>query len=97
MKRETIDRKFKFVAVNPANGHFYTEEDAIVFCAKDAALPAALSAYLDKCVALQANKEHILSVQALIDRVKTFQYEVESRVPDTIGEAEINRCLHGKL
>lgn len=39
-----IDRKFKFVAVNPCNNKVYTEENAIILCAKDQAVVAALIA-----------------------------------------------------
>jgi hypothetical protein len=89
-----IDYKFEIIAVNPINGNVYTEEDAFVFCAKDAAVPAALEAYIAKCEELGANKEHIQSVRMLADRVNVFQSEYESRVPDTVG-GEIERCLHG--
>lgn len=40
-----IDRKFKIQAVNPVNGNAYTEADALLLCAKDKAVPAALRAY----------------------------------------------------
>jgi len=43
-----IDRKFKILAVNPVNGHTYTEADSLLLCAKDACTPAALVAYAKK-------------------------------------------------
>ncbi len=89
-----IDRKFEFVAENPCNGKVYTEDDAFVFCAKDAAVPAALDAYIAKCKELGANPEHIESVKMLAHRVRDFQSDFGSRVPDTVGD-EIGRCLEG--
>lgn len=91
---EKIDRKFQLLAVNPVNGKIYTEEDAMVFCAKDAALPAALKAYGDECQRIGANPEHLESVALLIARVEQYQQRIESRVPDTVGD-EIQRCIHG--
>jgi len=93
---ETIDRKFRILAVNPCNGHIYTEKDAILLCAKDKAVPAALAAYHSECEKLGANKEHLDSIILLIGRVNKFQVEVESRIPDTIGACEIARCIEGE-
>jgi hypothetical protein len=91
-----IDRKFRFVAVNPANGKVYTEDNALILCAKDAAVPAALEAYNNKCVDLGAEPSHIVSIELLIDRVVSFQKEQGGgRVPDTTGE-ELERCLGGE-
>lgn len=93
---EIIDRKFQLLAVNPVNGKIYTEANAMVFCAKDAALPAALKAYRQECLRIGANPEHVESVGLLIERVEQYQCEVQSRVPDTVGmEIEITRCLDG--
>lgn len=93
---KVIDRKFKLLAVNPANGHIYTEKDALVLCAKDKAVPATLKAYREECIKIGANDAHILSIGLLIERVKDFQKETGGgRVPDTAGDTEIQRCLHG--
>ena len=69
---EVIDRKFKLLAVNPVTGKIYTEENAMVFCAKDAALPATLQAYLVECARIGANPEHLQSVGLLIERVAGY-------------------------
>lgn len=91
-----IDRKFNIFAINPSTGKTYTDQDALLLCAKDAAVPAALIAYRDKCAVLGANQEHIDSVQLLIGRVVDFQdRQGGGRIPDTVG-AEIARCLQGK-
>jgi len=92
MAKMKIDRKFKMIAVNPVTGKVYTEENALVLCAKDAAVPAALEAYRNKCVQLKANREHIASIELLLQRVLQFQMDHERRIPDTVGE-EIPRCL----
>ena len=91
---DVIDRKFKLLAVNPVTGKIYTEENAMVFCAKDKAVPAALKAYREECVRYGANPEHIESVGLLIERVELYQRMVETRVPDTVGD-EIPRCIDG--
>jgi len=44
-----IDYKFKFVATNPCKMNVFTEDNAIVFLAKDAAVPKMLVAYYDEC------------------------------------------------
>ena len=92
---ETIDRKFRILAVNPANGHIYTDKDALLLCAKDAAVPAALRCYLAECAKLGANPEHLQSVSLLLQRVEAYQLVVDARIPDTVGQAELDRCLRG--
>ncbi len=92
---DIIDRKFRILAVNPINGHIYTEKNALLLCAKDKAVPAALQEYHNKCERIGANQEHLESVRLLSGRVGEFQTANGSRVPDTIG-AEIDRCIKGK-
>jgi hypothetical protein len=91
-----IDRKFVIEAKNPINGNSYTEKDALLLCAKDKAVPAALKAYQLECVRLGANSEHIESIGLLIERVESYQQNVGSKVPDTVGD-EIKRCIDGNL
>jgi len=94
---EVIDRKFIIFALNPVNGHNYTQKDALLLCAKDKAVPAALKAYRAECVVIGANPEHITSIDLLIKRVDRFQAAMGGGcVPDTIG-SEIGRCIHGNL
>lgn len=91
-----IDRKFKILAVNPVTDKRYTEANSLLLCAKDAAVPAALNAYLDECVRIGANREHIESIALLLERVLDFQIAAGGgRVPDTVG-AEIPQCLNGE-
>ena len=89
-----IDRKFIILAINPVNGKVYDESNSLLLCAKDAAVPAALAAYVEKCEKLDANPEHVESVWLLHDRVLDFQKAAGGgRVPDTVGD-EIPRCLY---
>ena len=92
-----IDRKFKFVATNPCKGNVYTEENAIVFCAKDQAVPYMLNAYLERCRDLGCGSEHIESIELLLQRVIDYQNIVEVRLPDTDTKCEIDRCIKGIL
>ena len=94
--KEVIDRKFVFTAVNPVNGHFYTQDNAVVFCAKDRAFLPALESYLEACKKLDVKKGHLKSVELLIERVRKYQKEVEKHIPDTIGK-ELDRCVKGKI
>ena len=93
-ERPVIDRKFIISAYNPVTFKTYSSHDAILLCAKDAAVLAALQAYQAECMRIGANPEHVESIGLLIGRVEDYQRQIESRVPDTIG-AEIGRCLFG--
>lgn len=93
---EVIDRKFIILAFNPVNGKVYDETNSLLLCAKDAAVPAALSTYREECERIGANPEHTHSVELLRQRVVAFQLNAGGgRVPDTIG-AEIPRCIFGE-
>ena len=94
---ETIDRKFKFVATNPCKGNVYTEENAIIFCAKDNCVPAMISSYIAEARLRKCGGVHIESMELLYLRVLKFQQNVESRLPDTETNCEIDRCIGGKL
>lgn len=94
---EIIDRKFKFVATNPCKGNVYTEENAMVFCAKDKAVLPMLFAYIEECKSLGCGKEHIESMELLRKRVNDFQGAIESRIPDTETDCEIDRCIGGNV
>lgn len=92
-----IDRKYRIFATNPSSGSTHDERDAVLFLAKDAALPATLRAYQLECEKLGANPEHIESIGLLIDRVEQYQSTVFRKVPDTDRPGEIQRCLQGEL
>ena len=81
--KTTIDRKFIIAAQNPVNGKKYSQEDSLLLCAKDKAVPAALKAYQEKCIELKCGNAHIESVGLLIERVEQYQKDVE------IGRAHV--------
>ena len=92
---KVIDRKFNILAVNPCKqNRVYTERDGIFFCAKDAALPAAIEAYVAKCDALGCEQEHIDSMVLALERVITYQRQ-ELKLPDTNTRCELDRCIGG--
>jgi len=87
-----IDRKYIISALNPCSGSHHTQEDSVLFLAKDKAfLEGVLPGYRAKCVELGANSAHIESIDLLIDRVKLYQESVEVKVPDTDLPCEIRR------
>lgn len=94
-----IDRKFKFVAVNPCNSKVYTEDNALVLCAKDKAVPAALAAYQSECVRLGCGEEHLESMGLMMVRLAKFQADNADlcKIPDTNTVCEIDRCIGGKI
>jgi hypothetical protein len=92
-----IDRKFKILAINPCKGKIYTEENAVLFCAKDKALLPALYAYHKACETLKCGPEHLESILLLIGRVGDFQRDIGCRVPDTETDCEIARCIGGNV
>lgn len=92
---ETIDRKFKILAVNPCKmNRVYDETNSILLCAHDVAVVPALMAYRDTCNALACNQEHIESIELLIERVRRFQ-DHDARKPSTDTACEIDRCIGG--
>jgi len=91
----TIDRKFIIAAQNPVNGKKYSQEDCLILCAKDKAVPAALRAYHKECMEIGCGSDHTHSVWLLLKRVEEYQRNIESRIPDTVGE-ELPRCIDGE-
>ena len=92
-----IDRKYKFLAVNPCSGNIHTEDDAVVFLAKDKALPYALEEYYRQCKRLQCDESHLESINLLMSRVDNYQANEGSQIPDTNTPCEIDRCIGGKV
>lgn len=93
-----IDTKYIFEAINPVSKNTHSQNDGMIFLAKDKAfLEGALPGYLAKCIELGAGDEHIQSVKLLIERVTKYQAEIESKVPDTNKAGEITRCIHGEF
>ena len=73
MEKTVIDRKYKFIAVNPCKGTWFDETEGIVFKAGDMAVPIMLEAYRMECIRLGALPEHIKSLV-----VSQFQFPLDS-------------------
>ena len=86
----SIDRKFKFVAVNPSNGKHYTEDSGVVFCAHDKAFLEVLPLYIEACKNMGANELQIKGAEALLNRVRNYQETVFSKVPDINQQEDID-------
>ena len=90
-----IDWKFRILAVNPCKvNRVYTEADGIFFCAKDAALPAAIVAYIDECKLLDCGDSHIQAMTQALERIRAYQ-KSNLKIPDTDTDCEIDRCVGG--
>lgn len=90
-----IDWKYKIQAVNPCSGNTHSEDDSILFLAKDKAVPAMLRAYLSECERLEANPAHLEAIVLLLGRVEAYQRDIASKIPDTDLPCEIERCTKG--
>lgn len=91
-----VDRKYRFIGFNATNGKVYTEDNAMLFAAKDQALPDTLRFYRAKCEALGCERAHLDALDLLIGRVEAYQRDVQSKVPDTSAEEQV-RTVHGIL
>lgn len=80
-----LDAKYRFVAVSVEHGTEHSEEDAILFCAHDAALPRALQAYREESVRLAASARQLQGIDRLIEYVRQWQarHPAKVRVADT--------------
>lgn len=88
----SIDRKFKILACSKASGSIYTDENALLLCAKDAAAVPTLETYLAESKKLGADENQLKSVELLIERVKAFQSENGTKVAD-VSEREKSALL----
>lgn len=92
-----IDRKYKVLAVNPCTGKIHTEDDSILFSARDRAVPAMLREYHRECLRIGCSETHLESIVLLTRRVEEYQEKCENKVPDTDTPCEIDRCIGGKV
>ena len=91
-----IDRKFRFVGFNATNGKIVTEDNGVLFTAKDKALPATLRFYRLQCEAMGCGADHLVALDLLVERVEAYQARIEAHVPDTTRE-EARRTVDGIL
>lgn len=89
---ESVDRKFKILAVNPYNGKVYDDHHAVLFLAKDKAFLETLPTYIENCKKLGASEEQIKSASLLLDRVRQYQIINSDliKVPDLNLEEQIH-------
>ena len=83
-----IDTKFSIHAKHKEKRYLVTEENGLLFLARDAALPATLVRYREECERLGSDLPHLKSIDKLILDVEQFQHEVDRRVPgvDTLPQ-----------
>lgn len=72
---ENIDTKFLLRAMSRSSRKTYTEQNAVVFLARDLALQAALQAYHNECERLGAADAQLEGVRMLLQRVEQYQSE----------------------
>ena len=83
-----IDKKYKIMAVKKEkNGKailnvLHTEEDSILFLAKDLAVGPMLFHYHEICKRMGCDDDHLDAIVKLIDRVSDYQRKNGSKVPD---------------
>lgn len=70
---EPIERKYHVTAQSTQTGLVHDENHAMVFLARDPALPATLGFYLDRCREMGAAPEQIKAVELLVQRVTRYQ------------------------
>ncbi len=89
-----IDTKFTFQAFCVEHSHEHSEADAMVFLAKDKALPKTLRHYLSICQSMGADERQIKAVKLLIKRVDQYQLEHPElvKVPD-VDDTEAGRKI----
>jgi hypothetical protein len=89
-----IDRKFSIRANSLASGNSYTEEEAVLFLARDRAFALTLPTYLENTKKIGAGPDQIRAVELLMNRV--FRYQIENpdkvKVPDVDPDLE-PQCL----
>lgn len=85
-----IDLKYDFTARSVSSGHIYGPESAIVFLARDRALPRTLVGYRTACKDLDADERQVIAVSRLIERVTAYQHDH----PDLVKVADVP---HGPL
>lgn len=88
MQLEKLDAKCSGVIFKVKNGTIVTDDQYMVFLAKDNAFAAILPMYRAKCVELGADQEHIAVVDRTILRLGLWRAANASacKVPDAKGE-----------
>lgn len=95
---EGIDWKYKIHAVNRATDKVRTDDEAILFLAKDDAVPPTLAFYYEECQRIGAEQGQLDSIRLLQTRVQNWRREHfdECKTPD-MSEAERPIQIDGKI
>jgi hypothetical protein len=85
---QKLDAKFDGVIFKVKDGSIVPPDEYVVFLVKDTAFANTLPKYRAECVALGADKEHIASVDRMIERAMYWRASNPDRlkVPDAKGE-----------
>lgn len=85
---QKLDAKFYGTIRKVKDGSFVSDDEYIVFLAKDDAFAAILPAYRDKCAELGADAEQLAAVDRMIERLESWRAAHPNRckVPDAAGE-----------
>ncbi len=91
---ESIDRKFVITATSRVSGKMYSENNAVLFLAKDKAFLLALPTYLEKCKEVGAGPDQIKAVELMIQRVEQYQTNNPTlvKIPD-VDPVKESSCL----
>lgn len=83
-----LDAKFSGVIFKIKDGSIVTDDEYVVFLAKDTAFANILPAYRAECVRLGADQEQIAAVDRMVLRLKDWRktYPDRLKVPDAKGE-----------
>ncbi len=85
---DKLDAKFSGVIFKIKDGSIVSDDEYVVFLAKDTAFANILPAYRAECVALGADQEQIAAVDRMMVRLRQWRQANPSRlkVPDAKGE-----------
>lgn len=92
-----IDRKFIFRGQRLNGGDDFDESNAIIMCVKDQAFPAMLERYRQESIRQGVDRKAVDELSTLISRVVDYQLQHDFKIPDTVGQCEISRCIDGNL
>lgn len=92
---EPVERKYNFVARSVEHQTLHTHDDAMVFLAKDRALPATLRFYREECARLGVEQRQLDGIDRLIERVEAFQVAHPGLVKVADVEAAFAKTIAG--
>jgi len=85
---QKLDAKFSGVIFKIKDGSIVSDDEYVVFLAKDTAFYETLPTYRRKCIELGADQEQIAAVDRMIARATDWRHANPDRckVPDAKGE-----------